>query len=92
MNLSKIEEDLMLKSGCSRRIRKADMTETIERGEKDEDYYTLLDETSKLATIRAAKWIHFWSIWAIVIVVLGIVIRIITSLASIPAISEMLDK
>ena len=82
----------MLKSGCSRRIRKADMTETIERGEKDEDYYALLNETAKLSTIRAAKWIHFWSIVAIVIVVLDIVIRIITSLAYTPAISEMLDK
>lgn len=91
MDLSSIEEDIMLKSGCSKRIRKADMTETIERGEKDENYYALLDETAKLANIRAAKWINFWSILGIIILVISLVISIFNFLTN-PAINEMLNK
>lgn len=81
----------MLKSGCARRRHNADGSETIEPLGKDDEYYELLDETAKLATIRAAKWIHFWSILGIVILVISLVISVFNLLSN-PAINEMLNK
>ena len=72
MKLKGIEEDIMLKSGCANWKTTATGEEIIVLEDKDENYYSILDETAKLSTIRTSKWINFWSIFGIVLVVVGI--------------------
>lgn len=73
MKLKGIEEDIMLKSGCANWKTTATGEEVIVLEGKDENYYTVLDETAKLSIIRTSKWVNFWSIFGIILLVAGVV-------------------
>ena len=71
MKLSKIEQELMLESGCARETKSSYGGRVVENGDKGDSYYRLLDETSRLSQIRTSRWVDFWSVVAIVCIILG---------------------
>lgn len=77
MKLSKIEMDLMVETNCVRTITSSYGGRVLEKDEKNDNYYKLLDETAKLSQIRTSKWVNFWSIFYIVCISIGIALGII---------------
>jgi len=77
MKLSKIEMELMVESNCVCTTTSSYGGRVLEKDEKNDNYYKLLDEISKLSQIRTSKWVNFWSIFSIVCIPIGIALGIV---------------